>query len=175
MVTELTKRGVTRATAAELVQRHPAELIEAKLEVFDWLSGRQDKRLAKSPAGYLVKSIADDFAQPKGFVSTAEQQAREEARQAKEREAAEARRRKQQAKAQERAEDEAVAAYRHALTQEQLAQHELDALAQTDDGWLETYQMPGNLPSIKKTMLAMLTDEHIRQIILSRKTQGDRP
>ena len=71
LVTELVKRGVTKATAADLVQRHPAPLIEAKIEVFDWLVEKQDKRLAKSPAGYLVKSLADDYATPKGFISRA--------------------------------------------------------------------------------------------------------
>ena len=70
-MTELVKRGVTKATAADLVQRHPAPLIEAKIEVFDWLVEKQDKRLAKSPAGYLVKSLADDYATPKGFMSRA--------------------------------------------------------------------------------------------------------
>ena len=52
---------MTKATAAELVQQHPAELIGQKIDVFDWLVYKQDKRLAKSPAGYLVKSIADDY------------------------------------------------------------------------------------------------------------------
>ena len=75
-MTELVKRGVTKATAADLVQRHPAPLIEAKIEVFDWLVEKQDKRVAKSPAGYLVKSIADDYATPKGFISRAERQRR---------------------------------------------------------------------------------------------------
>ena len=85
LVAELVKRGVTRATAAELVQQHPAETIQAKIDVFDWLVEKQDKRVAKSPAGYLVKSIANDYATPKGFASRAERQAREEAKQAKER------------------------------------------------------------------------------------------
>ena len=38
-----------------------------KLEVFDWLTEKKDKRVAKSPAGYLVKSISEDYAAPKGF------------------------------------------------------------------------------------------------------------
>ena len=67
LVAELVSRGVTRATAAELVRQHPAERIQAKIDVFDWLTEKQDKRIAKSPAGYLVKSIADDYAAPKGF------------------------------------------------------------------------------------------------------------
>ena len=38
-------------------RKHPAETIQAKIDVFDWMMEKQDKRLAKSPAGYLVKSI----------------------------------------------------------------------------------------------------------------------
>ena len=49
------------------MQQHPAEIIQAKMEVFDWLREKKDKRVAKSPAGYLVKSINDDYAAPKGF------------------------------------------------------------------------------------------------------------
>ena len=50
------------------MREHPAELIEAKLEVFDWLAEKEDKRIAKSPAGYLVTSIHKDYATPKGFI-----------------------------------------------------------------------------------------------------------
>ena len=92
LVAELTSRGVTRTTAADLVQRHPAETIQAKIDVFDWLTEKKDKRIEKSPAGYLVKSIVSDYATPKGFVSRAERQQAEQARHARERKAAEERR-----------------------------------------------------------------------------------
>ena len=98
-----------------------------KIEVFDWLVESLDKRVAKSPAGYLVKSITDDYALPKGFVPKAERQRREEARQAKEREAAAERRRKHEEEARERAEKKAINAYWESLTPEQQA--ELDAAA----------------------------------------------
>ena len=120
LVVELTNRGVTKATAAELVQTHPAEFIQPKIDVFDWLMEKQDKRVAKSPAGYLVKSITDDYATPKGFVSKAERQRQEEARQAKERQAAEERRREQEQEAREKAERKAIDAYRERLTADQL-------------------------------------------------------
>src|SRR5262245_23983273 len=66
---ELHARGVTPATAVDLTREHPVERIKAKLEVFDWLVERKDKRVAKSPAGFLVKSIQVDYSPPKGFVS----------------------------------------------------------------------------------------------------------
>ena len=104
------------------MQQHPAETIQVKIEVFDWLMEKQDKRVAKSPAGYLVKSINDDYAAPKGFVSKAERQQREEAQQAKERKAAEERRQTQEAEAREQAERKAITAYWESLTPEQQAE-----------------------------------------------------
>jgi len=69
---ELSGRGVTAATAAELVAAFPAEHIIAKLAVFDWMTEEKDKRLSQNPAGYLVASIRDDYAAPQGFESKAE-------------------------------------------------------------------------------------------------------
>lgn len=99
LAVELTTRGVTDSTAAELVERHPSEQIAAKIETFDWLVEKKDKRIAKSPAGYLVKSIQDNYATPKGFVSTAERAKLKSAAEAKQ-QAAEAARRQEREKAE---------------------------------------------------------------------------
>ena len=140
LAAELVKRGVTRAAAIDLVQQHPAEKIAVKIEVFDWLAEKCDKRIEKSPAGYLVKSITDDYAMPKGFIGRAERRARDEARQAKERQAAEERRSKQKEEARELALRKAVNAHWESLTPEQQA--ELDAVmdAQADPETLANEQ-----------------------------------
>ena len=98
---------MTKGTAEELAQRHPADFIQPKIDVFDWLLEKQDKRVAKSPAGYLVKSITDDSRPPRDLSPT-ERQQREQARQAKERQAAEARRREQEQEARDKAERKAI-------------------------------------------------------------------
>jgi len=69
---ELHARGVTPSTAVELVKGYPAERIRLKLEVFDWLLSNKDKRVTKSPSGYLVTSIRNDYTEPKGFESKEE-------------------------------------------------------------------------------------------------------
>jgi hypothetical protein len=69
LAAELTKRGVTQAVAVELVQRHPAEFVQLKLEEFDWLVKNQDKRVGKNPAGYLVSSIRSDYQAPPDFTA----------------------------------------------------------------------------------------------------------
>ena len=164
LVTELTERGVTRATAAELVQRHPAESIQLKIDVFDWMLEKQDKRVAKSPAGYLVKSINDDYAAPKGFLSKAEQRQQQEARQAKERQAAEDRRRQQEQDAREKAERQAIDAYWESLTPEQQAELDAAAIAQADPATLAMETGP-----LKRMGQTIRRHEYIRQLLASRE------
>ena len=78
-----TTAEITATTAEDLVAAHPQERIDRQIEVFDWLVQTKDKRVSKSPAGYLVESIRDDYAAPKGYVSKADRAKRvadEEAR-----------------------------------------------------------------------------------------------
>jgi len=164
LVTELTDRGVTRATALDLVERHPAAAIEAKIDVFDWLTEQQDKRVAKSPAGYLVKSIENDYAIPKSFISRAERQRREEARQAKEREAAQERRRQQQEDARHKDEQTAIIAYWESLTPRQQAELDEDAKAQADADTLALETGP-----FKRFAKQIRRDNYIRELLKNRK------
>ena len=161
---ELANRGVTKATAAELVQRHPAEFLQLKMDVFDWLLEKQDKRVAKSPAGYLVKSINDDYAAPKGFIPKAERQRQQEARQAKERQAAEDRRRQQEQDAREKAERQAIDAYWQSLTPEQQAEIDAASLAQADPATLAMETGP-----LKRMGQMIRRHTYIRQLLASRE------
>lgn len=68
LVEALVKRGVTRAVAVSLVKQASGESIEKKLQVFDWLRKHNDKKLSQNPAGYLVKSIQNDYAPPSEYV-----------------------------------------------------------------------------------------------------------
>lgn len=68
LLAALTDRGVNSRIAVELVERYAPELIRAKVAIFDWMAHRQDKRLAKNPAGYLVSSIREDYQAPEGYV-----------------------------------------------------------------------------------------------------------
>lgn len=113
---ELVNRSVTKSTALELVAEHPAETLNAKLAVFDWLTEKQDKRIARSPAGYLVKSIQNDYATPKGFVTREERERQAAERQTAERQKCDAERRNREQAERERRETEMVDAYWHALS-----------------------------------------------------------
>jgi hypothetical protein len=160
LVLELTKRGVTLKSAADLVQKHAADSIHAKIEVFDWLVAKQDKRVAKSPEGYLVKSICDDYKQPKGFVTSAEQQRQNDAKTAKARKEAEALRQRRQEEARELAERKAIADFWESRTPEQ--QEEVDAAwkAQCDPAKLAQERGP-----FKKMGEQLRREEYIRQLL----------
>lgn len=132
LVAALIERGVTRATAAGLVERHPVARIAHKLEVFDWLTAQQDKRVARSPAGYLVTSVEQDYADPKGFIPKAERERRAAAQRAREHDAAEAQRREREHDAREHAKQQRDVAYWDALTEAERDALDAASRAQAD-------------------------------------------
>lgn len=141
--------------------QYPADAIEAKLEVFDWLVEKQDKRVARSPAGYLVKSITDDYAAPKGFESRAARQARSEAKRQAEREAAAGRRREREQEDRDRAIREEVDAYLKRLTPAERTALEAEALARADSEARQVYEEA--TARIRAVILLGLVREHAAQ------------
>lgn len=67
----LLHRGISRPVALELARRH-AGRIPHQVEIFDWLMSTASARLKTNPAGFLRKSIEDDYAPPPGFISESE-------------------------------------------------------------------------------------------------------
>ena len=164
LVTELTRRGVSAKSATELVQQHPVETIQLKIDVFDWLMEKQDKRMAKSPEGYLVKSIADDYKTPKGFVSAADRHRQAEAKQARERQEAEDRCCQREEEARELELRLKVAAYWDSLTPEQQAETDAAALAQADPATLALEHGP-----LKRMGQQIRREEYLRQVLATRE------
>ena len=132
LVAPLVARGVTRSRAVALVRRHPAATIAAKLEIFDWLAEAKDKRLARSPAGWLVKAIEDDYAAPPGFASRADRERTARDGQQRRRQADADRRHRAEAAAGARAEDEAIDRYWAALSPARQAELDRAARALAD-------------------------------------------
>jgi hypothetical protein len=134
---ELVSRGVSPARAAELVAAHPADRIKIKLEVFDWMLATKDKRVTKSPAGYLVKSIEDDYAAPKGFESRDERRRRAEA----ERGATSAKQRREaEASSRQEAERARIDAYLASLSAAERKKLEEGAFARANPLFLRRYR-----------------------------------
>ena len=174
LAAELVARGVSAKVAAELVRRHPAEAIGAKIDVFDWMAGRQDRRLARSPAGYLVKSITDDYAPPKGYVGRAERQRCEEARQARERQEAADRRRQREQAARERALRKEVDAYIERLSPAERRALEAETLAQADPEARRACEEAG-LPRFRAAVLLGLMREHVAWELARDAVLGENP
>jgi hypothetical protein len=133
LVRELAERGVTRVKAEDLIRLHAAERIQQKLEIFDWMTERKDKRIGKSPAGWLVKAIEDDYAVPKGFESKANRQGREEARRERDRQATEEAQRRRAHQKRQAEEAEAVDVYIARLAPEERAILEAEAIASSPE------------------------------------------
>ena len=54
LVAELVKRGVTEATAADLVKQHQAEAIEHQIEILDWLMEKKPAKISEPvPTSFL--------------------------------------------------------------------------------------------------------------------------
>jgi hypothetical protein len=151
---------VTRARAIELSEKYAESTVRAKLNVFDWLMEKQDKRVAKSPAGYLVKSIMDDYAPPRGFESTETRQKQVDASRDAEELATEVLREKQEQAVRERSERIAAEAYWNSLTPEQQAALDEAAISSASPEVLEIQNGP-----LKKMAKVVLRFDYIRGIL----------
>ena len=61
LVQELRKRGVSAGRAKQLVGRHPAEHIEAKMRLLDRLLAEGSDLVGRNPPGFLVRAIEEDY------------------------------------------------------------------------------------------------------------------
>jgi hypothetical protein len=136
---ELIRRGVTAGTAKELVREHAEEKILAQIERLDWQVEKKPEKIAE-PAAYLVQAIKNDYAAPKGFISKAERQRRQEAKQAKEHQGAEARRREQEQESIEKAHRKKVDAYLKQLDPDERTTLEAKVLAAASPADRESYE-----------------------------------
>jgi hypothetical protein len=158
---ELIGRGITPAMAGVLVRDHGEEPIRAQVEHLDWLVETKPGKVA-DPAAWLVSAIRNGHAAPKGFVSKAERQRREEARQAQEREKAQRRRREREQAARDQAERQAVVAYIQRLTPAERTALEAEALAQADAEVRQSYEEAAPA-RFRAAMLLDLLREHVAQ------------
>jgi Replication initiator protein A len=139
LVAELTSRGVRPSTARTLAREHDEATIRLQMEILDFrLTGKKADTI-DDPAAWLISAIREPHQPPKGFISKAERQKREEAKQARERQAAEERRQKQQAKAREQAEQQALDALFNRLSPEEQARLEGEVLAEAGEDAQKTY------------------------------------
>jgi len=165
-VSELTARGITEVAAIEIAANHPAERIQAKIEVFDWLAMKKDKRVSRNPGGYLADSIRKDYATPKEFESQIDRISRAEALREEQWREAEAKQRKAAAeRASEKAQQARITAYWDALTPAEQAALQKRVLAQPHP-LLSLYRRhQGQGTPTERRYLKLILDAHILELI----------
>lgn len=60
----LTQRGITDVVASKLVKTYPVEQIQKQIEIFDCLVENKSPLLTKNPAGFLRRSIEENYQPP---------------------------------------------------------------------------------------------------------------
>jgi hypothetical protein len=75
-VKALCDRGLSLQSARKLAEQHPESSVREKVALFDWLLSRKDPRIQKNPAGFLYRSITDEFSLPDDFRAAAAAAAR---------------------------------------------------------------------------------------------------
>jgi hypothetical protein len=169
MRAELVSRGVTESTAAALVRDHAEASIAAKLEVFDWLVGRKDRRVQRNPAGYLVESIRQGYSPPKGYESAKGRASRLEAQEQRSRDEAEAR---CKAEMEEQAEVERIARFWNGLSPAEKDRVQSEALASANPFFRNQYQRHRGRDAEQEWLyLKLILDSHLARLLADEPAQ----
>lgn len=165
----LIDRGVTPATAAELALAHAADRIAAKVEVFDWLVDRKDRRVSKSPAGYLAESIRKDYALPRGFESESHRRERAAAIDEQRRKVEEARRKAAEVqRSKEDSDRDRVRAYWETLPEAGRERLQAEALASPALAFLVKRYRAQPDPEVAARSLRAILDGYILDLLDSK-------
>jgi hypothetical protein len=163
---ELINRGVTAATAREILAEHPEERIRRQIEHADFLVETGTREISNRGA-YLAKAIRDDFAPPPGFEPKADREKRRAAEEAKRRQKQEEAQRRQAEEARERAVQVEILKYWNDLSLDEQTKLEAEALEQAEEELVSSYRQM----QATRNPLAPMCLKHIREIYI-RKLLG---
>lgn len=135
LVDELVSRGVSLSVASDIVANQSSDRIEEKIEVLDWMVSK--KLVVQNPAGYLVKSIQQDYTLPEGY-ETKEQRAATAALKEKENEEKRAKVERERAKKEAEEKEsqhrkQLVKDYWNSLNEEEQHELEIKAISRAND------------------------------------------
>ena len=167
LVEKLAARGISRDSAVELCTAYAAKQIEEKIEIFDWLVSRKDKRVSQNPAGFLYASIAKSFEAPADFV-LAKKVLRLPLRcRSEEKKAAE-----EPESPEQKADRERCQAYIQALSDEALGAFEAQALEMTDKFLAAQYRREKEQQgSLFKAVREQILYAHVRRVLTDGRTK----
>jgi hypothetical protein len=152
----LNRHGVTPKVAAELVRDYPAERVEAKIDLLEWLQEQKPGRV-NEPGAWLVHAIRDDYSPPKGYRPKAEREAKKKAAADARRKAEEDRRHAAEERQREEAERVAVEDYWNRLSPDDRSALETRAMEKCNPDLL-------NNP-MRRSYLKLLCKDEIRTLL----------
>jgi hypothetical protein len=161
---ELISRGVTASTARELVAEYPEADIRARIEVFDWLVAKKDRRVSQSPGGWLSDSIRKEYDAPKGFETKADREMRQEAEEAKRRKEQDDARQKRAEQVREAEIERRITERWEAMTPDKQASLEAEALAESDEETRQQYEGTEFAPG-RRLLMTAIRRGHLRRLI----------
>lgn len=66
---KLMQRGITGATANKIISSYQVEQIQKQIDIFDWLMKNKSLLVKKNSAGFLRKSIEENYQPPKEYLN----------------------------------------------------------------------------------------------------------
>jgi len=69
LIGELIKRGISETVAKRLMEEYQTSQIEKQINYFDYLMNNNSSNIQKNPAGFLRKSIEENYTLPSGYKS----------------------------------------------------------------------------------------------------------
>jgi hypothetical protein len=158
LVQTLNRHGVTAKVATELVRDYPADRVEAKIDLLEWLQELKPNRV-KEPGAWLVHAIRDDYSPPKGYRPRTEREA-EKQKAAESRRKVEAdRQRATQEKKREETERVAIENYWNSLKPDEQSALETRALEMADPTILNGPLRQSYLKSVRNAYIRTLLFE----------------
>lgn len=76
IINQLINRGMTRTIAMKLVNAHPISHLRRQIEIFDLLRRNNSPLIGKNPAGFLRKSIEENYQPPDEYRTYLEKEAK---------------------------------------------------------------------------------------------------
>jgi len=78
IVESLIQKGIIRTTAVKLAGNYSDEQLKRQMNVLDWLVKNKSPLVEKNPAGFLRKSIEENYQPPKEYLDQQNKKAREQ-------------------------------------------------------------------------------------------------
>lgn len=161
---ELVQRGVSKTKAHRLVSAFSLDWLRTRIDILDWLVEIQDKRVAKNPSGWLVQSIQENYAVPKGYLPKAERLKLAAAHGGETPAQKAAKRKRMLSEARERSEQKAIDEYWNGLGHAEQALLDAKLVAQADPETIAKEVGP-----LKRIGQSVRRNEYIRQLIRARQ------